>query len=89
MIVFDHLISETGEDQKRHTYVSDLDYEGFKWKAGKWVHIEKVFHDALQQGKFPIGEPMDKKKVDLTNPRTLEDIQAAEEAKKGRKKKKN
>lgn len=89
IVIFDHLISETGEDQKRHTYVPDLDYEGFKWKAGKWVHIEKVFHDALQLGKFPIGEPMDKRKVDITNPRTLEDIQAEEAAKKGKKKKKN
>lgn len=89
IIIFDHLISETGEDQKKHTYVPDLDYEGFKWKAGKWVHIEKVFHDALQLGKFPIGEPMDKRKVDLTNPRTLEELQAEEAEKKGRKKKRN
>lgn len=89
IIIYDHLISETGEDQKRHTYVPDLDYEGFKWTAGKWVHIEKVFHDALQLGKVPVGEPMDKKKVDITNPRTLEDMQAEEAAKKGKKKKKD
>lgn len=91
MIVFDHLISETGEEYKKYTLVPDLDYEGFKWKAGKWVHVEKVFHDALQQGKVPVGEPMNKQKVDITRPRTAEDINAEtleKEARKGKKKKK-
>lgn len=88
MIVFDHLISETGETGKKYTYIPDLDYEGFKWKAGKWVHVEKVFNDALQQGKFPIGQPLDKKRTDLTRPRTAEDIMAEEAVnKKGKKKK--
>ncbi|MGN6508880.1 MAG: hypothetical protein ACTHLD_05420 [Chitinophaga sp.] len=92
MIVFDHLISETGEEYKKYTLVPDLDYEGFKWKAGKWVHIEKVFHDALEQGKVPVGEPMNKQKVDLTRPRTAEDINAEtlkKQAEKGKKKKKD
>jgi hypothetical protein len=92
MVVFDHLISETGEEHKKYTYVPDLDYEGFKWKAGKWVHIEKVFHDALEQGKAPIVAPIDRKRVDLTRPRTAEDIMAEEAekaAQKGKKKKKD
>ncbi|WP_346320192.1 hypothetical protein [Chitinophaga sp. YIM B06452] len=91
MIVFDHLISETGEEYKKYTLVPDLDYEGFKWKAGKWVHIEKIFHDALQQGKAPVGEPVNKSKVDLTRPRTAEEINAEtleKAAQKGKKKKK-
>lgn len=89
MIVFDHLISETGEDGKKYTYIPDLDYEGFKWKAGKWMHVEKIFHDALQLGKFPVPEPIDKKKANIMNPKTLEDIQAEEAEKKAKKKKKN
>lgn len=74
MIVYDHLISETNQPGKPSTFVPDLDYEGFKWKGGKWTHIEKVFHDALQLGKVPVGQPMDMKRKDLKNPRTAEDI---------------
>ncbi|MGX5816760.1 hypothetical protein ACWKWU_01105 [Chitinophaga lutea] len=91
MVVYDHLISETGEEHKKYTYVPDLDFEGFKWKAGKWVHIEKVFHDALQLGKEPIVAPIDRKRIDLTRPRTAEDIlqeEAEKAAEKGKKKKK-
>lgn len=96
MIIFDHLISETNEPLKKYTYIPDLDYEGFKWKAGKWVHVEKVFHDALQLNKYPIGQPVDKKKTDFIKPKMDFEIQeeeaakaAAEAAKKAKKKKKN
>ena len=44
LIVVEHLISETNEPNKKWTYVGDGDYEGFKWKNGKWVHIEKIFN---------------------------------------------
>ncbi|OMP77683.1 hypothetical protein [[Flexibacter] sp. ATCC 35208] len=74
MIVYDHLISETNQKGKPSTYVPDLDYEGLKWKGGKWVHIDKVFHDALQLGKYPVGQPLDMKKKDLTNPKTTEEM---------------
>jgi hypothetical protein len=74
MIVYDHLISETNQPGKPSTFVSDLDYEGFKWKGGKWVHIDKVFHDALPLGKVPVGAPIDKKHVDMTRPQSAEDI---------------
>ncbi len=94
MVVFDHLISETGgEGDKPYNMVPDLDYEGFKWKAGKWVHIEKVYHDALQLGKYPIGVPFEKKKKAdyLQNIKTQEEMdaeEAAQKAQKGKKKKK-
>ena len=42
IIVYGHLVSETGEPNKKFTLVPDLDYEGFKWMNGKWVHIENV-----------------------------------------------
>ncbi len=54
MIVFDHLISETDEPQKKETYIPDGDYEGFKWKNGQWVHVNKVFDFALRDGEFPV-----------------------------------
>jgi hypothetical protein len=74
MIVFDHLISETNQPAKPSTLVPDLDYEGFKWKAGKWVHIDKVFHDALTPGKLPVEQPMNQKQKKMTDPRTAEEI---------------
>jgi len=43
MILVDHLISETDEDDKPYTFIPDGDSEGFKWESGKWVHIDKPF----------------------------------------------
>jgi hypothetical protein len=74
MIVYDHLISESNQPSKPSTLVPDLDYEGFKWKAGKWMHIEKVFHDALPPGKLPVEQPMNQKQKKMTKPRTAEEI---------------
>lgn len=82
MIVYDHLISATNEPGKPYTYVPDLDYEGFKWKGGKWVHIEKVFHDALKLGKFPVQQPQDQRKKNLMRPQTAEEMEAEKAARK-------
>ena len=74
MIVFDHLISETNEPGKKYTYVSDMDYEGFKWAAGKWMHVDKIFHDAIPLGKgAPTPLPLDQKKKSMTQPKSAED----------------
>lgn len=90
MIVYDHLISETDQPGKPSTYVPDLDYEGFKWKAGKWVHIEKVFNDALPQGKVPVAAPMNQRQKRMMKPRTAEEIneELKQEPKKPKKNKK-
>jgi hypothetical protein len=53
MIIFDHLISETDQPEKKDTYIPDGDFEGFKWKDGKWVHVDKVFNFKLEDGAFP------------------------------------
>lgn len=58
MIVLEHLESETGEKQKKWTYVPDGDYEGFKWKNGKWVHVEKIFNQVTQEGNAPMPAPV-------------------------------
>lgn len=58
IILFDHLISDTDEPDKRWTYVPDGDYEGFKWLNGKWVHIDKVFHFKLNDGEAPVEDPL-------------------------------
>jgi hypothetical protein len=59
MIIVEHLISETNEPNKKWTYVGDGDYEGFKWKAGKWVHVEKVFNQITPLNEMPVPNPID------------------------------
>ena len=58
IIIYEHLISETGEPQKKYTYIPDGDYEGLKWKDGKWVHIEKIFNQITPEGKEPVPQPI-------------------------------
>ncbi|MBC7827193.1 MAG: hypothetical protein H7122_05575 [Chitinophagaceae bacterium] len=53
MIIFDHLISETDEPEKKDTYIPDGDFEGFKWISGQWVHVNKIFDFKLEDGAFP------------------------------------
>jgi len=58
MIVFDHLISESNEPNKKFTLIPDGDYEGFKWNNGKWVHVDNAFeHQKLKDGQAPVPEP--------------------------------
>ncbi len=56
MIIYDHLISEEEDSARKDTYIPDGDYEGFKWKDGAWVHVDKVFHFKLKDGDFPQDE---------------------------------
>lgn len=56
MIVFDHLISETDEPERKETFIPDGDFEGFKWQNGQWVHVSKVFNFQLKDGEFPMDE---------------------------------
>lgn len=58
MIIYEHLISETGESDKKYTYIPDGDYEGLKWRDGKWVHIEKIFSYKTPEGKEPVPKPI-------------------------------
>lgn len=68
IIVVEHLISETNEPNKKWTYVGDGDYEGFKWKGGKWVHIEKIFNQVTPLGQMPVPNPIDDNKFDSKFP---------------------
>ena len=56
MIIYDHLISESEEPNRKETYVPDGDYEGFTWQNGQWLHVTKVFTATLQEGQFPDRE---------------------------------
>lgn len=65
MILFDHLVSESNEPNKKQTLIPDGDYEGFQWKNGQWLHIDKVFDYKLKDGEAPIPEAIDFSKRDL------------------------
>lgn len=56
LILVDHLVSETEEDDKPYTFIPDGDYEGFKWDKGKWVYINKVFDQKLEDGQAPVPD---------------------------------
>jgi len=58
MIIYEHLISESGEPQKKYTYIPDGDYEGLTWRDGKWVHIQKVFTQKTPEGQEPLPQPV-------------------------------
>lgn len=58
MIIYEHLISESGEPNKKYTYIPDGDYEGLKWIDGKWVHIQKVFTQKTPEGQEPVPQPI-------------------------------
>jgi hypothetical protein len=58
MILVDHLVSESDEPESPWTMVPDGDYLGFKWVNGKWLHIDKVFDQKLQDGDFPMPDPI-------------------------------
>lgn len=58
MIFVEHLISESNEPNKKWTLVGDGDYEGFKWKNGKWVHVEKIFNQITPLGNEPVPNPV-------------------------------
>ncbi len=58
MILIDHLVSESNEPDLLYTYVPDGDYEGFKWGNGKWIHVDKVFNEKLEDGQAPVPDPL-------------------------------
>ncbi len=69
LILVDHLISETDQQDLPWTFVPDGDNEAFKWENGKWMHIDKAFDYKVDMrgvdpymGNPPVEDPlMDKK----------------------------
>jgi hypothetical protein len=59
MVVYDHLIPEGDQPQKKDTYIPDGDFEAFQWKNGHWVHVQKeLFSFKLKDGQFPMEAKM-------------------------------
>jgi hypothetical protein len=75
LIIVEHLVSEENQPTKKWTMVGDGDYEGFKWKNGKWIHIEKVYDYVTPMGQEPVPSPIrdglgniDEQKLNNTSP---------------------
>ncbi|HLZ89529.1 MAG TPA: hypothetical protein VKQ52_19885 [Puia sp.] len=59
MVVYDHLVPEGDQPQKKDTYIPDGDFEAFQWKDGRWIHVEKqLFSYKLKDGQFPMEAKM-------------------------------
>lgn len=58
LIIVEHLVSESKEPKKKWTLIGDGDYEGFKWKNGKWIHVEKIFSLVTPEGEAPLPNPI-------------------------------
>jgi hypothetical protein len=75
-IIYDHLVPKNPRSAGvKSTYIPDGTYEGFEYKKGKWHHIMKVFHEAINENDNPpIPNPVDfdkekkiREKVDKEN----------------------
>lgn len=96
MIIYDHLISESEEPNRRETYIPDGDFEGFRWGNGQWVHVDKVFNFKLKEGEVPVEATIkdangniDEKKLMEQSEKNIENAKKKEaEAKKNPVKKK-
>ncbi|MES1224573.1 MAG: hypothetical protein ABUT20_54265, partial [Bacteroidota bacterium] len=81
LIVFDDLISESEEPNKKDTYIPDGDFQGFKWQDGQWVHVDKVFNYKLKDGEFP------KEKTIIDNNGNIDEDKLMEQSQKNQLKK--
>jgi hypothetical protein len=82
MILYDHLISETNEPNKKYTFIPDGDYEGFQWTNGQWLHIDKVFDFKLKDGEAPVPDAIDFKNKTTVGEETPKEKPKASPAKK-------
>lgn len=68
LIVFEHLVSESNQPNKKWTLVGDGDYEAFKWMDGRWVYIKKLFTQVTPQGQAPTPNPIgNSEKIPIEN----------------------
>ncbi len=60
MIVYDHLVHLNEISEVAADLVPDGTYEGFVYKNGRWMHVEKVFHEAINEfDNPPVPHPVD------------------------------
>ena len=82
MVIFDHLVPEGDQPNKKDTYIPDGDFEAFQWKEGKWVHVEKqLFNFKLKDGQFPMEAKMMDDQGNLDEQKLLDQSQKNEQKK--------
>lgn len=66
LIIAEHLVSESKEPQKKWTYITDGDFQGFKWVDGKWVFIDNVRNYKTHDPNVPLEKTIrdDKGEID-------------------------
>lgn len=84
LILVDHLVSESDEPDLPYTLVPDGDYEGFKWVNGKWLHVDKVFDQKLEDGQAPIPDPIRDLKGNTNEEKLEQQSEKNKAARKGR-----
>lgn len=68
MIIFDNLMVVTGQYGEGPTKIPDGTYQGFELKDGFWVHVDKVFHEIMDEAPVPqpvLDQKEGEKKKDL------------------------
>ena len=88
MIIFDHLVSENDEPDRKDTYIPDGDFEGFKWDKGQWVHVNKIFNFALKDGQSPLEQAILDKEGNVDEQKLIEQSIKNQEKANGEKPKK-
>ena len=75
MIVTEHLVSESDHPEKKWTLIGNGDFEGFKWKSGKWVHVPRVSYTKGPESSVPMPNPLRDDKGNLLEDKTNIDDQ--------------
>jgi hypothetical protein len=81
MIIYDHLISENNEPEKKYTLIPDGDSEGLKWENGTWKHVSKVFNYVTKEDQEPHPDLL------MDDNGTINEAKLAEQSKKNEAKK--
>jgi len=56
MVIMDHLMSPSGEPEKKYTLVPGGDYEGMKWGNNRWQYIPMLAMESRGDGNEPRPE---------------------------------
>lgn len=57
-IYFDRLMSPSGDEGRKYTFVPSGQYDGFKWNNGEWVLVKDIVPVMnLKDGDLPVGGP--------------------------------
>ncbi len=60
LIIYDHLVPLNPLSEAAADLVPDGTYEGFEYKNGRWEHVSKVFHEAINEfDNPPVPHPLD------------------------------